>query len=255
MAKARASAPSVNLFPFMSILVCLIGTIVVMICVLSIIQATHMGGRPRSEVELAMKYVADQKKLEEHQKQLDAVQDEITKLNLALEAARQSDETSRELQRQLELAIIQLTALAKEKPPVVDEVEQLRQELAARQIDPQQLVPAVVVQPGGSEVAQGGHLYFVEATGGALTVYKSKSETARVTSGSIGADEEYNAFLEKVAATPGATLVFLIRDDGWWSYQRGAGWAEGSYEIKTAKLPLPGKGTIDLGQFERLMAP
>ena len=60
--------------------------------------------------------------------------------------------------------------------------------------------------------------------------------------------------MEKVASTPNATLVFLIRDDGWYSYVRGAGWAEGSYEIKTAKLPLPSKGAIDLGQFEELMA-
>ena len=71
MAKVRATAPTINLFPFMSILVCLIGTIVVMICVLSIIQATHMGGRPREEVELAMEFVADQKKIEEHKKRLD----------------------------------------------------------------------------------------------------------------------------------------------------------------------------------------
>ena len=254
MPKVRGTAPSVNLFPFMSILVCLIGTIVVMICVLSIIQATHMGGRPRAEVELAMKFVADQKQLEQHQQKLDAAQTEITKLNLELESAQRSAETNLELQRQLELAIVQLDAMTKEKPPVVDEVERLKQEIAARQIDSQKLVPAVVVQPGGSGLAQGGNLFFVEATGGALTLYKSQTDTARVTSGSIGADTDYNTFLEKVAATPRATLVFLIRDDGWYSYLRGAGWAEGSYQIQTAKLPLPGKGAIDLGQFGELMA-
>ena len=254
MAKVRATAPTINLFPFMSILVCLIGTIVVMICVLSIIQATHMGGRPREEVELAMEFVADQKKIEEHKKRLDEAQSEITKLNLQLESAKKNEESSAELQRQLELAIIQLDAMSKEKPPIVYEVEKLKKEIAARQIDPQKLLPEVVVQPGGSGFAAGSKMFFVEATGGALTLYKSKTDTARITAGSVGTDEEYNSFLEKVASTPNATLVFLIRDDGWYSYVRGAGWAEGSYEIKTAKLPLPSKGAIDLGQFEELMA-
>ena len=75
-----------------------------------------------------------------------------------------------------------------------------------------------------------------------------------ITAGSIGADQEYDAFLKKIAATQDATLVFLVRSDGWYSYVRAAGWAESSFNIKTGKLPIPGKGTIDLGQFEGLQA-
>lgn len=269
--RARSTAPSVALFPFLSILVCLIGTIVVLICVLSIIQATHMGGRPRKEVELAMEYVQAEKKLQQDQKKLEEAQAKIdkleaaqkehaeldariTQLSLQLSQGNNSAETSRAMQRELELAIVQLAAMAKEKPSIVEEVAKLKKELEARKIDPKKLVPQVVVQPGGSGNAQGGNLFFAEATGGALTLYKSKTETARITAGSIGTDKEYDAFLEKVAATPQSTLIFLIRDDGWYSYVRGAGWAEGTFKIKTAKLPMPSKGAIDLGQFERYLA-
>jgi hypothetical protein len=271
MARVRSTAPSVALFPFLSILVCLIGTIVVLICVLSIIQATHMGGRPRKEVELAMEYVAAQKKIKQHETRLKEIQAEIDKdaeakkrreeleqrivqLNLRLAAAKDSEKTSRELQRELELATVQLAEMAKERPPITEDVDRLKKELAVRKIDPKKLVPQVVVQPGGSGIAEGGNLFFIEATGGALTLYKTQTETARITAGSIGTDKEYDAFLQKVAATPNSTLIFLIRDDGWHSYVRGAGGAEGSFNVKTAKLPMPSKGAIDLGQFERFMA-
>lgn len=269
--KARPTGPSVSLFPFLSILACLIGTIVVLICILSIIQAQHMGGRPRKEVVMAMEYVAAQKKIQEQNAKLAEVNDKITKddeakklrdelgrrvirLRLQLEAAKDGDQGNRALQKELELALIQLAEMTKEKPPIVQEIEHLTKELAARKKDPKDLVPEVIVRPGGSGIVSGGNLFFVEATGGALTLYKTKSETARITSGSIGADKEYDSFLEKVAAIPNATLVFLIRSDGWTSYVRGAGWAEGTFKVKTAKLPIPTKGAIDLGQFERLMA-
>ena len=150
---------------------------------------------------------------------------------------------------------MQLAEMTKEKPPIVKEIEQLKKELAARNKDPKDLLPKVVVQPGGSGLPQGGNLFFAEATAGALTLYKNKTEKTRITSGSIGTDKEYDTFLEKIKAQPGATLVFLIRDDGWASYTRAAGWAEATFAVKTGKLPIPSKGVIDLAQFERFMAP
>jgi myosin heavy subunit len=261
----------VSLFPFMSILACLVGTIVVMICILSIIQAQHMGGRPKKEIALAMDYVKNQEKIDElearlresterleksetDEKQLTEMQTKLVTLSRQLDASKSADETSRSLQKELELLILQIEAMRQEKPTIVKEIEKLKQELAARKKNPEDLVPKVVVQPGGTGVAEGGNLYFAEATGGALTLYKSETEKSRVTAGSIGADKEYDEFLRKVAATPGATLVFLVRNDGWYSYVRAAGWAEANFKVKTGKLPIPGKGSIDLGQFKGLRA-
>ena len=46
MARAKSSAiPTVSLFPFLSILACLSGALVVMICVLAIVQVTSSIGR------------------------------------------------------------------------------------------------------------------------------------------------------------------------------------------------------------------
>jgi seryl-tRNA synthetase len=276
MARARPSAPSVSLFPFMSILACLVGTIVVMICILSIIQAQRAGGRPKSEIEDSMKYVAAQQELQALQAKMKSLQLQITQnqdvaenvkqqqadlearlilLRRRMEAAQNSEKVNRELQKELEQILLQLAALNREKPEYLKQIAALNKELAARKKAPKELLPKVVVQAGGSGVAQGGNLFFVEATSGAIVIHKSKTEKQRITYGSIGTDQDYDAFLQAASKVPNAMLVFLIREDGWYSYSRAAGWAESKFSLKTGKLPIPTKGEIDLGQFERFMSP
>src|SRR5690606_38680625 len=225
----------ISLFPFMSILACLIGAIMLMICLLTIIQAQHMGGRPKAEIAWAMEYVKAQERIqtlqqqiaqlealirksEEAEKQRDAMAQQLNELRQQMASVEDVDETSRTLQKELQQLLAQLEAMAKEKPALVKELEDLRKELEARKKNPEELLPKVVVQPGGSGVGQGGAVYFVEATGGALTLYKSRTEKTRITVGSIGVDQEYDAFLKKIAAQPGAILIFLICDDGCYSY-------------------------------------
>lgn len=276
MARARSTAPSVSLFPFMSILACLVGTIVVMICVLSLIQAQHMGGRPPQEVRDATDYVKATEEVARIEEELEQLEEQRTQgtadaatvvqedreldermvqLRMQAEAAKAGEQTSRDLQRELELAILQLSQMAREKPAYAREIEEIKQELASRQKSPDQLAAPIVVKPGGTGRAAGRNLFFVEAASGALTLFVSKSEKSRITAGSVGKDVEYDAFLERVAKTQGSTLVFLVRDDGWDAYTRGAGWAEGKFGIRTGKLPMPGKGPIDLSNFEEFMAP
>lgn len=276
MARARPSAPSVSLFPFMSILACLVGTIVVMICVLSLIQAQNMGGRPRQEVRDATDYVKAKEQVAVIGKQLEELEsdrrkrstdatlvmkehkeleEKVVLLRLRAEAAQKGEQTNRELQKELELMSLQLQDIAKEKPAFAKEIEDLKKELAARKKSPDELAAPIVVKPGGSGKAAGKNLFFVEASGGALTLFLSMSEAKRISAGSVGKDLEYDAFLQRVADTKDATLVFLVRDDGWPAYTRAAGWAEGKFNVRTGKLPMPGKGKIDLSQFAEFMAP
>jgi hypothetical protein len=276
MPRARPTAPSVSLFPFMSILACLVGTIVVMICVLSLIQAQHMGGRPPQEVRDATDYVKAQEEVARIEKELGELEEQrtqgaanstqvmqenrelderIARLQMQAEAAKAGEQTNRDLQRELELAILQLSQMAKEKPTYAREIEETKQELTSRQKSPDELAAPIVVKPGGTGRAAGRNLFFVEAEAGALTLFVSKTEKSRITAGSVGKDVDYDAFLERIAKTQGSTLVFLVRDDGWDAYIRGAGWAEGKFSIRTGKLPMPGKGPIDLSSFEEFMAP
>lgn len=276
MARARPTAPSVSLFPFMSILACLVGTIVVMICVLSLIQAQNMGGRPRQEVRDATDYVKAKEEAAKIDEELATLAEQrarrtsdatlvtqedhelderIARLTAQAEAAKAGEATSRELQRELELASLQLAEMAREKPAFGKEVEELTRELAARQKSPDELAAPIVVKPGGTGRAAGRNLFFAEAAAGALTLFVSRNERKRITSSAVGKDLEYDTFLQRIAETQGATLVFLVRDDGWDAYTRGAGWAEGKFSIRTGKLPMPGNGPIDLSEFEEFMAP
>ena len=44
-------------------------------------------------------------------------------------------------------------------------------------------------------------------------------------------------------------ILFLLRTDGNESYNIAAGWAEHQFGLRTAKLPIPNKGDIDLSRF------
>ncbi len=271
MAREKQSAtPNISLFPFLSILACLSATVVVMIVVLSIIQATQVGGRAVARNPLAGEFLEIQEKLkaenarresltvliqknEAMQRELLEVGQRIIKLQLMLDGKGDSQNISRALQKELEMLLIQLEELQKQKPAVEKQIDALKQELAARKQKAASFAPPVIVQPGGSGVARGKHLMIVEATGDAIIVHKSKTEKLRIAANTIGADKDYDGYLEKGAADKDTLVLFLLREDGWGSYLRGAGWAESQFKLATGKVPIPGKGPVDLTHFEKFM--
>ena len=98
-------------------------------------------------------------------------------------------------------------------------------------------------------------MFFVEASGGTLTIFWNESEKTLLSTADevIAADVPYNDFLKRVSTTPAAKLLFLIRDDGMGSFNKAAGWAQMTYGFKVdqiARLPIPGRGSIDLGLFK-----
>ena len=271
MAKLKATTgPSISLFPFLSILACLAGTVVMMIVALSMIQATQVGGRaaarnpaPGEFLELQDKLKAQNakresltaliQKNESLQKELLEVSQRVIKLQMMLDGKGDSQNINRERQKELELLLIQLEELQKQKPAVAKQIEALKQELAARKLKADSFAPPVIVQPGGSGVARGKHLMIVEATGDAIIVHKSKTDKLRIAANTIGADKDYDGYLEKGAADKDTLVLFLLREDGWGSYLRGAGWAESQFKLATSKVPIPGKGPVDLTHFEKFM--
>jgi len=70
------------------------------------------------------------------------------------------------------------------------------------------------------------------------------------------ADTSYEAFLKKVKESPKSKIIFLVRDDGLGSYNNAAGWAQQTYAFEpaqVAKLPIPGRGAIDLTMFQSFL--
>ena len=260
MARVKASAvPNVSLFPFMSILVCLSGALVVMICVLTIAQASAAatsGSKKNPLGEEMMKIKAQLSEFRALTDQLSSLE-EMEKRLLRLQEITEGDETSDQIRTRLQAEVeslkITIATLQEEKPRLQKLIAKLKDDLAERQIKPETLKPPLRVQGGGTGFAVGRRLYVVEANSDSIVVHLNKDDRMRIAAGAIGADKEYNSFLAQVAQNKNHLVLFLVRTDGWSTYERGAGWAENQFKLALSKMPIPGQGRVDLSEFERFM--
>lgn len=275
MAQRRASSgDEVSLFPFLSILACLIGALVLIIVVLIVAQVDKAGGRTAEEIKRAQEYLNNQKEIalrKEQDKILQAKLDELLKLKKELEerearylklrkllassreVQEQNKQISEKLQKELDDLLTEIDGLKRQQEESKKVIAQLMEEIKKRQVPPEKRVPPVMVQPSGSGLSEGTKVYFVECATGGLKILGAWGEDYRLsaTAEVVVADAAYNHFLTEVAKDPKSLLLFLIRDDGQSAYNNGAGRAEGDYKIRIGKLPIPGRGQLDLSLFDK----
>lgn len=260
MARARVSAvPNVSLFPFLSILACLSGALVVMICVLTIMQVTTSGTTAAKTNPLAIEMKEIQNQLNQFRSFTDnlttaeAIEKRLIMLRDLSEGAETTDLLRARIQKEVENLQTVIANLQNDQPRLQKEITRLKEDLAERRINPGDLKPALRVQGGGSGFAVGRKLFVIEANSDSVVVHRSKEDRFRVSGATIGADKDYNAFLGEVAQSKNHLVLFLVRVDGWNSYVRGAGWAEQQFKLATSKMPIPGQGKVDLSEFEKFM--
>lgn len=275
MAQRRASSgEEVSLFPFLSILACLIGALVLIIVVLVVAQAGKAEGRTPDEIRMAQDYQKMQKEIDERTKldaivteklaELDKLQKEVEeleqryiKLRQLLDNSKEVQERNKEigqkLQKELDDLLTEIDGLKRQQKLTLEEIKKLREELAALKIPPDKKAPPVIVQPSGSGMSEDTKVYFVECTSGSLKVLGAWGEDYRLasTASVVVADVSYNHFLTEVAKNKNALILFLIRDDGQAAFNTGAGRAQNDYKIRIGKLPIPGRGELDLAFFEK----
>lgn len=276
MAKRReGSGDEVSLFPFLSILACLIGALIMIIVVMCVAQTQKSDGRTPEEVQRAREYQELKKQLEEQTKLNDEATKrlaELKKLNEELEEKEQryarlrklldsskevQDQNrmvSQQLAKELDDLMLEIDGLKAQIKESKVEIEKLMAEVKKRQVPPDQKPPPVIVQPGGSGMPEDTKVFFVEASGSALKIVKAwTDETYQLSSRpeTVIADPKFNHFLTEVAKVPRSLIIFLIRDDGQGAFNNGAGRAQNDYKIRVAKLPIPGRGEIDLQAFAK----
>ena len=278
MAKPRQGKhDEIMLIPFLDILCSLIGVLILVIVVLCAVQMQRVKGRTKEDVQTAQRYqtlqlqikaeakaAADlrqqlaelarrQQERDAKQAELDAKQQKLAelrkRLTLSTTAASTNKQASAALQKQIEDLLAQLAAIVKTMPPLQIEIDKLKKLLTERQKKPDDKPAVMVVRASGSGAKRGQRLFFVEAAGAGIVIHQDKGELVRVATGSVGVDKEYNAFLTTVKNAGNAALIFLIRKDGWGTYNRAAGWAEQGFNLTTSKLPIPGDGAVDLSVF------
>jgi hypothetical protein len=276
MAKRRqSSGGEVSLFPFLSILACLIGALVLIIVVLVLAQADKADGRTPEEIKMAQDFMRMQKELNDRKKDDIVVNqkiEELKKLQLELQekeerylklrklldtskdVQEQNRQISLQLQKQLDDLLTEIDGLKRQQEESKKQIAVLMEELKKREIPKEKQVPPVVVQPSGSGMSDKTKVFFVECTTGALKVlgpWDNQDYRLSATAEVVVADPAYNHFLTEVAKIPDSLILFLIRDDGQGAFNNGAGRAEGDYKIRIGKLPIPGRGQLDLSFFDK----
>ena len=276
--RSHRRSDEIMLIPFLDILCSLIGVLVLIIVVMVIAQTQKVSGRTQQEIERAQEFLKLQKQQKENEKINDALKDKVASLEKLKEefqskedriaklrkllttsaADRESNrQASQNMLKELDNLLLELNGFAAQEPVLKKEIAAMTEEIKKRQPVPVKL-PPVIVQPGGSGLAKGSKVFFVEATAGKLTFYWDGTAKSVVSAAPdvIAADATFNSYLKAVLTVPQSKIIFLLRDDGMGAYNLGAGWAQATYGYRVdqiGKLPIPGRGEIDLKMFSEFL--
>jgi len=254
MARRPDEEDAVSLFPFLSVLACVIGTLTLMIMAMALSQMDT------KEVSNAEAHEATKRKLEE-------VQQEIKQLTAKVGTLDQSMRALDDARRKKNELTVKLMELAEKMPeehesvdmtPRLADLEKLEAELAEiekqlapkeeelkkRTAPPEEAV--VMIRPGGSGVDI--EPTFVECRADSIVIYGS-NRPKRIPKSEIASNTVFLKLLNRTAANKKRSVIFLIRDDGIGTYYAARNVARGRY-ARNGKLPVIGHGQLDLSMFE-----
>lgn len=275
MAKRRhAAKDEILLVPFLDILCSLIGVLILIIVVLCVSQTQQTEGRTPEDVQMAQdakrlrQEIVERKaqdvilkeklaSLEALQKQIEEKEQRFVKLRKLINTSKDLQEEnlkiSQKMQKELDDLMLEIEGMKQQQAESKKEIATLMAELKKRDVPPDKKIPPVIVQPSGSGMPADTKVYFVEAGGGALKILGAWGEDYRLsaTASVVVADAAYNYFLTELAKDPKSLILFLIRDDGQGAFNNGAGRAENDYKVRVGKLPIPGRGVLDLNLFAK----
>jgi len=241
-----------SLFPFLSVLACVIGTLALMIASLAIGQVAE--GLLRSEAE-----PSDVEQLDAQRAELRALEqrfETLAHLEAELAAAEaelralgvrpDQDEAKRRREVQMRLQSAELAAslvrLEQQDEGLRASVEGLEIALVRNRPGSSNAQP-IRILPHGS--ARPLRPYFVECREDGVRVHlESLDESTYLDRGSIDDVARFRAFLQRVRNTLDGTVIFLIRPNGVATYE----WASelsGRLFVRQAKLPLPSQGELE----------
>lgn len=275
MAKRRhAAKDEILLVPFLDILCSLIGVLILIIVVLCVSQTQQTEGRTPEDVQMAQdakrmrQEIVERKaqdvilkeklaSLEALQKQIEEKEQRFIKLRKLINTSKDLQEEnlkiSQKMQKELDDLMLEIEGMKQQQAESKKEIATLMAELKKRDVPPDKKIPPVIVQPSGTGMPADTKVYFVEAGGGALKILGAWGEDYRLsaTASVVVADVAYNHFLTELAKDPKSLILFLIRDDGQGAFNNGAGRAENDYKVRVGKLPIPGRGVLDLNLFAK----
>ncbi|MCH2064172.1 MAG: hypothetical protein MK194_10660 [Roseibacillus sp.] len=261
MARERASAgPEISLFPFLSILACLIGALTILIVALSVSEILQ--GRKDESVARAEDYVALQTEIADREAEIARREEELRRTNATVVELAEIQPRIKEMQAELE----DLRTDASKLPPLVRQMEEARKErdriederkkVEAGLIEGRERLGELAKQAGKGlplRILSTSNYFrrvtpvFVEARKEGLVIH-SPSQRVQVPRAAIGSNPKFKQAVDYVAAKENRIVVFLVRDDARTSFNQARDFARGNGAV-TSKVPLLGGGDLDLKEF------
>ncbi|MGH0033099.1 MAG: hypothetical protein ACQGVC_25190 [Myxococcota bacterium] len=253
----RRTRPSVSLFPFLSILACVIGTLILVITASATSQVASGGIDLESYERLEAEIVEGRRRLAE----LQGLSTELDDLARSLAAererrdalARERDALAGALARNVPdreaLADdeARVAALERELAPLQRTNGEKREELARRRA--LQAEAPIRIQPSGSGLGLDPH--FVECRSEGIVLYVGETREARpIPTHLVRASPEYARFLREVLFRSNASVIFLIREGGVESYRRARPVAD-RHRVRSGEMPIVGEGPLDFSPLSR----
>ncbi|MEZ6057354.1 MAG: hypothetical protein R3C01_11690 [Planctomycetaceae bacterium] len=269
MARKRGdNGETISLFPFLSILCCLIGVLTLLIVGVTLSQMGRTQSKESVErfhayQEANAQIASTESKIEEIKQLIAAAEKLDIELKRAEEEAKrlQSEESqmtnvNSELVKLLSESNRLKTRLVEiEKLPAdfAKQIAELEKEIEAKKKGPEEAI--VQVRPGGSGVDIDPTFVEVTATG-VMILHRDKTKNLRIVTSDLDKPEkEFVQLLDTVSAKPKGQIIFLIRPDAVGVYNRARGVARSHIGpngyCKNGKLPVPSQGQIDLSVFLR----
>ncbi len=263
---ARRSRVETSLFPFMSVLACTIGALVVLLAVLSLSSLGAGPGRPleaaggaspaRIEVGAAM---LEKQRAEREARRLALaraeqawrkVDDALVARGLepglsAFEIDRITDRATRS--RAAEKRRADLEA---ERRRLVEQQGSIETTIAT--LESRRETLPILIDPTG--LSRAWRPFFIEADAGGATAYRASDDFSYfVPRDELATSGDFGRYLRRVRAEPGALIVVLVRPDGLSTTARIQRIAREA-GIRVARLPLPGTGELDFRLLRRAEA-
>jgi translation initiation factor 1 (eIF-1/SUI1) len=263
--RKRGKKLTISLFPFLSILACVIGTLTLLI------TAMALGQMDNDTVATAEDFQRVQDAIEQERQLIESLKEQIEKadntlkeladIRVKLEELRlkkeallaQNDEKDEEEEKSpIEIPIVDEEKHKKRMAAIQAEIakqEALIEELAAelKKRGGPVREAEVIIQPTGSGVDL--EPTFVECTAAGIVILEA-DPPKHVRREDLAADADFCALLDDVTNRPKATVIFLIRDDGVPTYFAASRVARSRY-APNGKVPVIGRGKIDVGLFKK----
>jgi len=162
----------------------------------------------------------------------------------AADAAKLTTEHQAELARLRRESEARKKETQKELEKLNERIKELEKEIEEKGAPPD--APGVKVLPSGS--GSGLKPTFVECNATAIVIYE-KDPPVKVSRSKIKTDPTFKALIDRIADNPKLTIIFLVREDGISTYRTAQSTAVAGY-AKNGKLPVVGKGKLDLSMFK-----